>query len=58
MSAALKFSTNSLNYLYLKGITIYRVGTHSLRCEEPDSLSLAGYRDIDIQKWEDGEGGF
>ena len=56
MSAALKFSTTALNYPYLKGISIDRVDTNSLRYGGDNALSLSGYRNIDIQKWGDGEG--
>ena len=56
MSAALKFATTALNYPYLKVIPIDRVDTHSLRSEGETTLSLAGYSDRDIQKWEDVEG--
>ena len=56
MSAALKFSTKALNYTSLKGITIYRVDTHSLRSGGANTLSLAVYNDSDIQKWGYGEG--
>ena len=48
MSAALKFSTTSLNYPYLKGIPIDRVDTHSLRSGGANALLLAGYSDRDI----------
>ena len=57
MSAALKFATTALKYPSLKGIPIYRVDTHSLKSGGANALSLVGYRDRDIQKWEDGEGG-
>ena len=50
MSAALKFSTTTLNYTSLKGIPIDRGDTHSLRSGGENELSLAGYRDRDIQK--------
>ena len=50
MSAALKFATTVLNYPYLKGVPIHRVYTHSLRSGGANSLSLAGYSDIYIQK--------
>ena len=50
LSAALKFSTTTLNYLYLKGIPIYRVNTHSLRSGGANALLLAGYSNRDIQK--------
>ena len=56
MSAALKFATIALNYPSLKGIPIERVDTHSLRSGGANVLSLAGYINIDIQKWGDGEG--
>ena len=56
MSAVLKFSTTALKYPSLKGIPIDRVDTHSLRLGGANLLSFAGYRDIDIQKWEDGGG--
>ena len=55
MSAALKFATTALNYPPLKGIPIDRVETHSLRSGGANTLSIAGYSDRDIQKWEDGE---
>ena len=55
-SAALKFATTKLNYPSLKGIPIDRVDTHSLRSGGANVLSLAGYSDRYIQKWEDGEG--
>ena len=58
MSAALKFVTTKLNYPSLKGIPIDRVDTHSLRSVGANALSVAGYRNIDIQKWVDGEGKF
>ena len=56
MSAALKFATTALNYPSSKGIPIYRVGTHSLISGRANEISLAGYSNRDIQKWEDGEG--
>ena len=52
MSAALKFTTTSLNYPSLKGIPLDRVDTHSLRYGGANKLSLAGYSDRDIQKME------
>ena len=55
MSAALKFATTALNYPSLKGITIDRVDTHSLRSMGANALYLVGYSDRDIQKWGDGE---
>ena len=56
MSAALKFATPALNYPSLIGIPIDRVDTHSLIYGGSNSLSLAGYSDRDIKKWEDVEG--
>ena len=56
MSAALKFATPALNYPSLVGIPIDRVDTHSLIYGGSNSLSLAGYSDRDIKKWEDVEG--
>ena len=50
MSASFKLTTSTLNYPSLKGIPIYRVDTHSLRLGGANTLLLAGYRDIDIQK--------
>ena len=50
MIAALKFVTTTLNYPYLKGVTIDRVEIHSLRYGGANSLSLAGYSDRDIKK--------
>ena len=50
MSAALKFGTTTLNYPSLKGITMDRVDTHSLRSGGSNALLLAGYSDRDIQK--------
>ena len=52
MSAALKFATTALNYPSLKGIPIDRVDTHSLRLGGANALSLTGYSDRYIQKWE------
>ena len=52
----LNFSTTTLNYPSLKGITIDRVDTNSLRYVGADALSLTGYSDRDIKKWGDGEG--
>ena len=56
MSAALKILTTALNYPSLKGIPIDRVDTHSLRLGGANALSLTGYSDRYIKKWEDGEG--
>ena len=56
MSAALKFATTALNYPYLKGIPTDRMNTRSLRSGRANAISFAEYIDIDIQKWEDGEG--
>ena len=50
MSAALKFTTTTLNYPSLKVIPIDRVDTRSLRSGVADSLLLAGYSDRDINK--------
>ena len=50
MRAELKLAITALNYPYLKGIPIDRVDTHSLRSGGENALSLAGYRDRDIQK--------
>ena len=50
MNAALKFATTTLNYPSSKGIPIYRLDTHSLRSVGANALSLAGYRNRDIQK--------
>ena len=46
--ATLKFSTSSLNYPYLKWITIDRLDTHPLRSGGANSVLLAGYSDRDI----------
>ena len=43
LSAALKFSTTTLNYPSLKGFLIYRVDTHSLRYLGANALSIVGY---------------
>ena len=51
MSAALKIATTTLNYPYLKGITIYKVDIHSLISVGANALSLAGYSDRYMQKW-------
>ena len=45
MSAALKFSTTTLNDPSLKGIPIYIVETNSLRSGGDNALSLAGCSD-------------
>ena len=45
ISSALKFATTTLNYQSLKGITIDRVDTHSLRLGGANSLSFTGYSD-------------
>ena len=50
MSATLKCATTALNYPYLKGITIDRVDTHSLRSGGANALLLAVYSNRDIQK--------
>ena len=50
MSAALKFATTALNYLYLKWIPIDRVDTHSLIYGGSNALLLAGYSNIYIYK--------
>ena len=50
LSAALKFATTALNYPYLKGISIDRVDTHSLRSGGSNVLLFAVYIDRDIQK--------
>ena len=50
MSAALKFETITLNYPSLKGITIVRGDTHSLRYGGANVLSLAGYSNRYIKK--------
>ena len=50
MSAELKFAATVLNYLYLKGIPIDRVDTHSLRYGGSNAPSLAIYSERDIQK--------
>ena len=50
MSAVLKFATTSLNYLSLKGISVERADTHSLRAGGDNTLLLSGYIDRDIQK--------
>ena len=50
MSAELKLAATLLNYLYLKGIPIDRVDTHSLRYGGANALLLAGYSNRDIQK--------
>ena len=50
MSAALIFATTALNYPYLKVIPIDIVDTHSLISGGSNALSLAGYRDRDMQK--------
>ena len=58
MSAALKFSTTTLNYPYLKGVPTDRVDTHLLRSEGDNALLLAGDTAIEVyKKWGDGEGG-
>ena len=49
-SAALKFLATALNYISLKGIPIERVDTNSSRYGGFNALSLAGYRNRDIQK--------
>ena len=49
-NVAIKFATTALNYTYLKGITIDRVDTNSLRSGGENALSIAGYSDRDIQK--------
>ena len=56
MSASLKFATTALNYPTLKWIPIDRVYTHSLISGGANSLSLGGYRNIDIKNWGNGEG--
>ena len=56
MIAVLKIATTALNYLYLKGIPIDRVDTQLLIYGGDNALSLAGYSNRDIQKWEDGYG--
>ena len=50
MSAALNFAITALDYLYLKGIPIYRVENHSLRSGGANVLLIAGYIDRYIQK--------
>ena len=56
MSASLKFATTALNYPSLKGIPIDIADTHSLESGGANALSLAGYSNRDIKKWEDREG--
>ena len=57
MSAASKLVTIASNHPSLKGITRYRVETHSLRSGGGNALSLAGYSDRDIQKMGKWRGG-
>ena len=56
MSASLKKLSTALNYLYLKGIPVDRVYTHSLRGGGANALSLAVYSDGDMNKRGDVEG--
>ena len=50
MSAALEFASTALNYPGLKGIPVDIVYTHYLRGGGSNELSLAGYRNGDMQK--------
>jgi hypothetical protein len=56
VSSALKLAAGALEYPIIKGIPIERVNMHSLRSGGANVLALAGYSDIQIQKWEVGTG--
>ncbi len=50
ISAVLKMAARALEYPILKGISIKRINTHSLRSGGANALALFGYSDTQIQK--------
>ena len=50
ISSALKFAAEKLDYPGDRVIPIDRIDTHSLRCGGANALSLAGYKEHQIQK--------
>lgn len=50
ISGALKFAATKLQYHKNRGIPIDRIDTHSLRAGGANALSLAGYKEYQIQK--------
>ena len=50
ISSALKFAAEKLDYPDDRIIPIDRIDTHSLRCGGANALSLAGYKEHQIQK--------
>ena len=56
-SAALKFSSTALNYLYFNIVPVDREDTHILISGGANSLSLAGYSNRDIKNVEMERGG-
>ena len=50
MSAMLKLAAAKKEYPELRGVPLDRIETHSLRSGGANALSLAGYKDFQIQK--------
>ena len=55
ITEGLKRAATALYYPIAKGIPIARIDTHSLRSGGANALSLAGFSDTQIQRWDDGE---